>query len=138
MGYLAAYTGTITIDPPLKWGRFKDHPAATDDSYDYDVRFVMDVHTADTEDGTLTTRTATGVQAASDDRFKGYDMQAHLQSVVDMALRANPDTVFGGHIEAVGEDGERWRFKVVNGFNGPVVKELRPILVWPDEQKEAA
>lgn len=134
MGYLARYTGEIRFNTPLKWGQFRHHPAAwpNDPRLDCDVRLVLDGETVETEEGTLQVKRATAVEPITDDRFKGYDMQEHLQSVVDMALAANPDIVFTGSIDAVGEDGALWRFKVVAGK----AERFEPLAVWPDEAED--
>lgn len=129
MGTYTSYTGSIDFTP-LKWGQFKDHPAANpqDVTLDCDVRLIIETETVDTEDGTLTVRTATGVKPITDDRFKGYDMQDHLQSVVDLVLAANHRAVFTGWIDAVSETAERWRFKVRHGR----VERFEPFMSWPE------
>jgi hypothetical protein len=129
MGTLSRYTGSIEFSQPLKWIHFKDHDAAhpNDVRLDCDVRLVIENDTVETEDGLLSVRKATAVVPITDDRFKGYCMQEHLQSVVDMALDAVPEMTFRGRIDAVCEDGERWRFKVVNGK----VEMFQPVTAWP-------
>jgi uncharacterized protein DUF6205 len=132
MGYYARYTGSIEISPPLPWNLIKDHPALpADPTYrgsatggDRDVRLVVETELIDTEDGTLTKKRAVAVEPATDDAFKGYEMQAHLQEVVDAA----PGRTFTGHIDATGDDGQQWRFKVVDG----TVRRFEPVLVWPE------
>jgi hypothetical protein len=130
MGTLSRYTGTIEFSQPLKWGQFKDLDAANpnDVRLDCDVRLLVDNDTVETEDGLLSVRRAIAVKPITDDSFKGYQMQEHLQVVVDAALAAVPEMEFRGVIDAVCEDGDRWRFKVIDG----IVREFRPVLAWPE------
>lgn len=127
MGYEARYTGSIEISPPLPWNLIKDHPVLPRYGSGYgnrDVRLVVETEQFDTDEGVLTKRRAVAVEPAMEDRFKGYDMQAHLQEVVDIA----PGRTFTGRIDATGEDGSQWRFKVVDG----TVQRFEPVLVWPE------
>lgn len=129
MGTLSRYTGVIEFSQPLKWGVFKNHDAAHphDVRRDCDVRLVIENETAETEDGMLNVMRALAITAVTDDSFKGYYVQEHLQSVVDMALAAVPEMTFRGRIDAVSENGERWRFKVIDGK----VQMFEPVLAWP-------
>jgi len=129
MGYYARYTGSIEISPPLPWNLIKDHPALPAGIYggsfgDRDVRLVVETELIDTEDGVLSKQRAVSVEPITEDAFKGYEMQAHLQEVVDAA----PGRTFTGHIDATGEDGQKWRFKVVDG----TVQRFEPVLTWPE------
>lgn len=129
MGTLSRYTGVIEFSQPLKWGQFKDSPAARPDDprVDCDVRLLIDNDTVETEDGMLNVMRALAVTAVTDGSFKGYYVQDHLQEVVDMALAAVPEMTFRGRIDAVCETGERWRFKVIDGK----VQMFEPVLAWP-------
>lgn len=128
MGYNARYTGQIEIDPPLPWPLIKDSQALPGDlgwpAGRSDVKLVLDVSHSDTEDGVLTKKVAVAIEAASDDSFKGYDMEQHIQKIVNLA----PDRTYTGYIEAMGEDGAQWRIAVVNG----VAKTFTPEVLWPE------
>ena len=51
------------------------------------------------------------IEPASDDSIKGYDMQQHIQTIVDLARTRT----YRGYIEAISEEGDQWRIGVVNG-----------------------
>jgi hypothetical protein len=133
MGYESRHTGEITFDPPLKWAWFKDNPAADpQNGRRCSVKFVIQSENTETEDGVLSVRSAVAVAPLTDDSYTAYDMQEHLQSAVDAALAGNHRVTFGGRIDAMGPDGDQWRFKVVAGR----VERFEPVLVWPDEAED--
>ena len=127
MGYYSRMTGRIDINPPLPWALFKDSPALRGRAggLGTDVALVVETETFDTEDGVLTKRRAVAVEAAVGDSTKNYFVVEHLQAVIDLA----PGRTFTGYLECVGEDGDVWRVKVVNGE----AREIKPIMTWPDE-----
>jgi hypothetical protein len=130
MGYYTRYTGRIDIDPPLPWHLIKDSPALPESTINTDIKLVIERDEVETEEGTLVRRYAVAIIPSHEDAFRGYDMVKDVQAVVNRA-RAAAVTTFTGRIDAVGEDGERWRIKVVDGQVG----EFQPVLVWPPESE---
>ena len=125
MGTLSRYDGRIDIDPPLPLGLIKGSGALVGLDQGWDVKLVIEENTVDTDDGVIVRRRAVAIEPATDGGFKGYNMVAHVQAVVDLAgLRT-----FRGHIEAVSEEGDRWRIAVVDGR----AQEFLPTLTWPAE-----
>ncbi len=129
MGTLSRYDGRIDIDPPLPWSLIKDSPSYARAGFNSDVRLVIEQDEIDTEDGFTIKRRAVAIVPASEDSFKGYDMVAHVQAVVDLAREGGHDAKFSGYIEAVSEEGDRWRIAVVHGQ----AREFLPTLTWPAE-----
>lgn len=126
MGYYSRMDGRIDIDPPLPWMLFKDSPARRGNPrFDSDVALVVEVEAIETEDGVLTKQRAVAVEPTTGDSIKHYYPVEHLQAVVELA----PGRRFTGHLEAVGEDGEHWRVKVIDG----VAREIRPVMAWPED-----
>lgn len=128
MGYNARYTGRIEIDPPLPWSLIKDSQALPGGLGwpvgRSDVKLVLEVSHIDTDDGVLTKKVAVAIEAASDDMFKGYDMEKHTQKIINLAT----DRRYTGYIEAMGEDGARWRIAVIDG----AAKTFTPEVTWPE------
>jgi hypothetical protein len=119
------YDGRIDIDPPLPWGLIKDSPSYPGAGLDADVKLVIEEHETDTDDGVIIRRRAVAIVPATDGSFKGYRMVEHIQAIIDAA---GPRT-FRGYIEAVSEEGDRWRIAVVDGR----AQEFLPTLTWPAE-----
>jgi hypothetical protein len=138
MGYYSRFTGSIDIDPPLPWGLIKDHPAlpannAARRSREGSIVLILETEEVETEDGTLVKRRAVAIEPMTDDSMTAYNIAEEIQSVVDLA-RPHHDsgrkaTSFTGRIDRLGEDGERERFKVIDGK----VRAFTPELVWPEE-----
>ena len=127
MGTYSRFTGRIEIDPPLPWGLIKDNPAYPGPNFASDVRLVIEQNEIDTEDGVVIRRRAVAIEPATEGSTKGYYTTQHIQSIVDLAgLRT-----FRGHIEAISEEGDRWRVKVV----GHYAIEVQPVITWPDEDQ---
>jgi hypothetical protein len=124
MGYYARYEGEIMITPPLTHADLKDWEAVEAADRDgFDIKTTIVEVRTETDDGLLIRRTGTHVTAATDASFKGYNLENNLRLLVSTF----PDRLYDGRIEAVGEDGDRWAFRVRAGE----VEEIRPEIVWP-------
>ena len=124
MGYYARYTGAVTIIPALNWPEIKSMREHFGDLDDLDIKIVVTEQETETADGMLIKRHADRITPWSEDSMKGYRMEEQLQAVADLF----PDRVYGGHIEAVGEDGARWRLRIRDG----VAETIHPELRWPE------
>jgi hypothetical protein len=123
MGYNTSVSGEITITPPLTWNEIKDSPFL---GCDLDVALHVQEETVDTEDGTLTRKTATALVPAWEDSYKAYHLVEHVQRALD----AFPGHTFTGRLECEGEDNtDIWRVII---RDGRAVK-IEPRIVWPDE-----
>lgn len=124
MSYNTRVTGEIRIEPPLTWREFKDSPFAGDD---LDVKLHVEAETVDTDDGPLMRKTAAALIPSWEDKYKAYNLVAHVQQAID----AFPGHTFIGRLECEGEEsGDLWR---VVFRNGRAVK-VTPRIVWPDEE----
>lgn len=122
MGYEARFTGEIGIDPPLTWAEL--------DGDDSPVHTLRDLRVSTHEEVTSTATARMSVitgraVTAAFGTFAGYGMKEELQSLVD-AFGAGR---FTGHIEAVGEEGDRWRLAVRDGE----AVQVYPQITWPEE-----
>jgi hypothetical protein len=127
MGTYSRFTGRIEIDPPLPWGLIKDSPSYPGSNFRSDVRLVIEQNEIDTEEGVTIRRRAVAIEPATEDSTKGYYTTQHVQAIVDLAgLRT-----FRGYIEAISEEGDRWRVKVAGG----IAIEVVPTITWPDEDQ---
>lgn len=123
MGYLARFSGEITITPPLTWADFTrlQRPGLQD------LRIRLHEEVTDTDEGQNRVITGVAVAPGTSEPFAGYDMVAELQSLVDTYGHSHQ---FSGHIEATGEEGDRWRLLVRDGH----AVQVYPRIVWPDEE----
>ena len=133
MGYNTRFTGEIMIDPQLTWAQIKDSPflpenARTRGGKGRDLMFNVVTAERDTDDGILTVHVAVGLVSTWEDEARGYDIEAHLQEVVD-TFRGHR---FLGRIDAEGEQpADIWRLKVVNGR----AVRVDPVITWPTESE---
>lgn len=131
MGYLTSITGQLDIDPPIKWGDIRNSPFLPSErggDPDKEVMLVLEEHDTDTDEGALRVIEATGVVTRYESQGKYYDIQAHLQELVD----AFPGYVFSSRFDCDGEDsGDLWRLKVVDGKATRFV----PSVTWPIESE---
>jgi hypothetical protein len=129
MGYNTYFTGQIRIEPPLSWAEIRDSEFLPDRAWDngFTVKLNVVEETVETDDGTLARRWADAIVPVTDDRYKAYDIVAHVQRLVD---RYGNSHAFTGRLDAAGEDaGDLWRLTV---RDGRAVK-IQPQLVWPDD-----
>lgn len=127
MGYYTTYSGEIRIVPPLTWAEAKDSPWLSVDHGDLMLLLEENAETVETDHGTdtFTRKSVTAVVPITDDSYKGYQIEDHLQQIV----QAFPGHEFTGYISAEGEDaGDLWRLAVMDG---KAVK-VKPRIVWPD------
>jgi hypothetical protein len=127
MGTYTRVDGEIRIEPPLTWSEFKDSPFNTDsDNVNLCVRLDVAEEVVETDDGTLTRKTARAVIPIREDSYKAYRLTEEVQQVID----SFPQHVFTGRLECEGEQpGDLWRVVVRNRR----AEEIRPKIVWPDE-----
>lgn len=128
MGYDTNYDGEIRIDPPLTWAEIKDSPYLPDGAWraGLDVKLRVREETVETDEGTLTRRTADAVVPVTEDAYKGYEIVATVQKVID----AFPGHTFSGRFDCEGEEaGDLWRLVVKNGR----AIKVQPQIAWPDE-----
>ena len=118
MGYRARFTGEITISPPLTW------PELGKQSLQNDLRIELRQEVTDTDTGQVTVITGVAVKAASPS--SGYKMLDELQALLGVYGGTHQ---FTGHIEAVGEEGDRWRLLVRDGK----AVQVYPQIIWPGE-----
>jgi uncharacterized protein DUF6205 len=127
MGYRTAAYGTIAITPPIPWGKIKDSPFRPNElggSLDLDIHLMVVESVRETDEGTLTAREATGVEQRYEDDPRNYQIQEHLQQLID----AFPEHTFTGRLDMIGEDsGDMWRLKVVDRR----AVRFDPHIVWP-------
>jgi len=129
MGYYTRVTGEIRIDPPLPWAKIGGSKFLPDKAWHAElcVKLRVDVEEVDTDEGTLTRRTATAVEPVTDESFKAYTLTEDLQKLVDWA---GSEHRFVGRFSCEGEEtGDLWRLHVVDGR----AVEVRPTVTWPDE-----
>ena len=125
MGYYTQVTGQITIDPPLRWVDVKDSPFLPE-ACDRDVALVIQRDIVQTDDGTLNHLSAVAIERATDDSYRTYSIEAHLQELLD---QWGDGRSFDGYLEGHGEDNEDiWRLYV---RDGKAIK-AKVQLVWPE------
>ena len=115
MGYYTSVTGLITIDPPITWGELYDTPwAAGEDDYEHDVQLQIVSTYEETDEGTLERKFATAIVPASEDGYKAYRIEEHLQDI--LTRFAVDGRTFRGYLQGEGEDNEDvWRLSVRSG-----------------------
>lgn len=131
MGYETSISGSLRIEPPLKWGEYRGMGVPTQDTArEYDLYFYEETEETRTEEGEFTRRWATSLEAP-EESAKYYVFDSEVQTIVS----AFPDHRFIGYFEGIGEghgqDREDiWRVFVVDGK----VKRVKPkiTVVWPD------
>lgn len=129
MGYNTSVRGSIRIEPPLPWARIRDSEFLPEraDERNLCIKFDVRVEDVETDDGTLTRRTAVAVVPIWEDPFKAYDIEDEIQRLVTWA---GPDHEFVGRFDCEGEEAtDLWRLHVVNGQ----AVRVEPRIVWPDE-----
>lgn len=131
MGYVTSFRGEIAITPPIQWGQIKNSPFLPDNakSNDKDVMFHVEQVERETDDGTLSVRSAVGLVTTWEDGARGYNIVAHVQE----AINSYPGHEFTGRLNCYGEEsGDLWRLEV----HGRRAVKVEPRIVWPDGSEE--
>lgn len=124
MGYYTRYDGEISIEPPLTWNEIRNSDWATGTKFTVKLRIAEEI--VETDDGTLTRRTADALIPLAEDCYKGDVIPSVQKAIEDF-----PGHIFNGRFDCKGEDaGDLWRLVVRNGG----VKKVEPRIVWPDEE----
>jgi hypothetical protein len=128
MGYYTTITGYLDVAPPVPWSKIRDTRFLPEYFRQDDWRtFVFDVkeETVETDEGTLTRKGAQRIICGSEDGFKAYHAEEHLQALVD---HLGPGYSYEGMFEGFGEEnGDMWRLVVRNG----TVVKIEPTITWP-------
>lgn len=127
MGYNTRYTGAIGIEPPLTWAEIKNSPYLPETAKDTwpDVKLRVIEQTTETDEGTLTRRYADAIVPVTDEPYKGYEIIATVQKIID----AHPGHTFSGQFDCEGEEaGDLWRLVVRDGR----AMQVKPQIVWPE------
>jgi hypothetical protein len=128
MGYNTSYKGAIQIEPPLTWAEIKDSPYLPDAAWNkgLDVKLNVVEEIVDTDEGTLTRRSADAIVPVTEDSYKGYDIVQTVQKLID----AHPGHEFTGRFDCEGDDsGDVWRLVVKNGR----AVKVKAQIVWPED-----
>lgn len=129
MGYSSRWSGEIWITPPVPWAKLKDsdwHRART--LMDKCIAIYLNEETEPTDEGVNIRRTGTRIVVCDSGDHSHYKMDTHLQEIVN---ELGPGYSFTGRLDAKGEDGARWRLKVIDGK----VVQFEPEIVWPEESE---
>lgn len=128
MGYIVSITGEIDINPPIPWGRIMGSPFLPEEARKVDgkdVKFRIEQQDRETDEGTLTVRSATALLSTWADEARGRHLVEHVQE----AINAFPDHEFTGRLDCAGErPGHLWRVEI----HGRRVVKVEPRIVWPD------
>lgn len=128
MGYVVSITGEIDIVPPIPWGKIKDSPFRPEEARKAggkDVKFRIEAYNRETDEGTLTVRSATALLSTWADDARGQYLVEHVQEAID----AFPGHEFIGRLDCAGErPGDLWRVEI----HGRRAVRVTPRIVWPD------
>lgn len=106
MGYEARFSGEIAITPPLTWAEIRTSPGLED------LRIRVHEDVTDTPAGQNRVLTGVAVAAAHDFPYGGYGMLSELEALARAHFRRHE---FAGFIEALGDEGDRWRITICDG-----------------------
>lgn len=134
MGYSSRLSGKFEIVPAPPKSLFDENKLYADSTVRWgwecvSVRFETESSTEVEADGTEVTRSRTKrvyIEVVCEEEHKHYYVEEMLRAVVSM-LGSNRQ--YKGYFEGKGEDGDLWRLGIVDG----VVKDFRPMIVWPAE-----
>jgi hypothetical protein len=134
MGYETRVSGEITITPPLPYPKIRQSPFRSISRDETVLMFVEDNRVEETEEGTLSRATATGIKAREEGLQKHYGLDIELSKIVE----GNPGHQFEGALVVAGvEPGDIVRYRVERvsgpgrGVSYRVVKD-KAVLRWPD------
>ncbi len=127
MGYYTRFTEEIEITPPLTWKQIKNSPFLIEKGYgSRDIKFRLESSRVETDYGWTMRTDAVAVIPVTEEEMKGYDIEKHLQELID----AFPEHTFSGFFECKGEEtGDLWRLKVKDGK----AVRVEPSIVWPED-----
>lgn len=133
MGYYSSMEGTITVTPVPSPTKLDVKKLKTNSHMEWaleciEIKAEKESTTTVEPDGTEVTRTkvvSVQLDACGSSDHKHYYIAEGLQALVDHFGR---DRKYEGYFEFRGEDGDQWRFVVVNGE----VKEIKPTITWPE------
>ena len=133
MGYSSTYQGTITFSRPLTFAEIKDSPFLATNAgrrdNDNEIELATNIITTPTEQGLMQVISAYGVTVIDgDERRKHYSITEQLLELLE---QVPADVRLRGYLEALGEDGDRWRLYAVREGADIRVHELHPRLIWP-------
>lgn len=127
MGYSVNVTGEIDITPPIPWGQIKDSPFRPEEARkaQKDVKFRIESSERETDEGTLTVRSATALMPTWVEDARARHLVEHVQAVID----THPGHEFTGRLYCAGErPGDLWRVEV----HDRRAVRLDARIVWPD------
>ena len=133
MGYGIRVTGHLTIVPPLNAEELRQHPEFQLRDFgmgrsNQECYVEVERHTDTTPTGETVTLTGPRILVVSpDEEFNRSRLEEQLQAIVTEYYPLGHR--FTGYLQLLGEDGDIWRLVDQEG----VVKEVRPVLVWPDD-----
>lgn len=129
MGYYTRFDGEIGIEPPLTWAEIRDSEWLPVNAIDknHSVKLRVEETTVETDEGTMTRRSASAVVPLSDSQYKGYNVIEDVQALIVK----HKDHQFSGRFDCEGEDaGDLWRLVVRDNR----VTKVEPRIVWPDDE----
>lgn len=129
MGMLSTWDGFIEFQPPFSATILKGSPY---ESGGFEFSFIThrDDETVPDEGGWEIRKTrilVMGVKATSEHDFRGYNIPAQIQSLLDFLVSQGVTVECSGYIEKLAEDGERSRLYVRDGQ----VHEVMATISWP-------
>ena len=124
MGHCNTAEGQITITPPIAYRDIEDSLYLPEAEVAYtaegdwrECQYVLD--------GAERVVVAVAVEALDGDKNrKRYKLAEHVQDLIDR----HPNHVFAGHLERLGEDGDRWRLVV----RDRLVMRVDPVIMRPE------
>lgn len=122
VSYYTKVEGVIQIAPAIPWSQFRDLESTLTDA-----TFVMNVENIETDDGTLTRKSAVGVRAKDpDDQVSRYNLENELQIIAE---RFGGEHEFSEYLEETSceHDGQVWRYYV----RGVKLIKVVPAIIWP-------
>jgi len=129
MGYYSVVRGSIRFSPAVTWDQVKDSEFVITKSHqNYVNKDVMLESFGPASDDSDQIDT---IYPHSEDSAKFYNITEDLQELVDLV---GSNKTFEGYLEITGEgydvgEPDIWRLMVKDGK----VKEIKPKLVWPEE-----
>jgi hypothetical protein len=129
MGYYTSFSGEISIEPPLTWAEIRNSEWLPDIAINknHSVKLRIEETTVETDEGTMTRRSALAVVPLSDSQYKGYNVIEDVQALI----AKHSGHQFSGRFDCEGEDaGDLWRLVVRDNR----VTKVEPQIVWPDDK----
>lgn len=131
MGYYTRVSGEIQIDPPITWGELTGSPFLEDSSEWRQVRLAVDIERIETDEGTLTKRSASRIVPSGEDSYKCYEIEDHLRTLVKEFGNGRD---FTGRLDGEGEEnGDMWRMRVDGDLKVEMIKVEPAWPTWPSD-----